>query len=67
MKVSIVLSISIHLDFSGLNLPHRVSHLRASYLRDVNFMLDSLSGLGRELKIYPGTDYLLSPNSDKCL
>ena len=38
----------------GHNLPYRVSHLRASYLRDVNFMLDSLSGLGRELKAYPG-------------
>lgn len=39
---------------TGHNLPFSVSHLRATYLRDVNFMMDTLNGLGRELKAYPG-------------
>jgi hypothetical protein len=38
----------------GHNLPYSVGHLRATYLRDVNFMMDTLNGLGRELKAYPG-------------
>jgi hypothetical protein len=37
----------------GHNLPYRVSQLRASYLRDQNFMLDTLANLGSELKVYP--------------
>jgi hypothetical protein len=37
----------------GRNLPDRMNHLRATYYRDVNFMLDTLSRLGTELKGYP--------------
>lgn len=37
----------------GNNLPDRMNHLRSTYFRDVNFMLDTLSRLGTELKAYP--------------
>ena len=37
----------------GVNLPSRLSSLRAIYYRDLNFMLDTLARLGTELRAYP--------------
>ena len=37
----------------GDNLPDRMNHLRSTYFRDVNFMLDTLARLGSELKTFP--------------
>lgn len=40
----------------GESLPHRISELRTSYMNDMNFLLESLSKLGTDLKRYPITE-----------
>jgi hypothetical protein len=43
------------------SLPFMVTEIRKDYYRDFQFLLDSLSSLGNELKSFPGTYPLFFP------